>query len=86
MQKATIVKIGNSMGVRIKHEVLNDLSLKPGDEVEVIVRPAAAGFNKKHFVEALKLARQIGGGIPSIPDPVAWQKEIRKDKPLTGRS
>ena len=25
------------------------------------------------------------GGIKSIPDPAAWQREIRKDRPLPGR-
>ena len=25
------------------------------------------------------------GGVPSIPDPVAWQREIRRDRPLPGR-
>ena len=25
------------------------------------------------------------GGIQSIVDPVAWQREIRKDRPLPGR-
>ena len=25
------------------------------------------------------------GGIRSIPDPVAWQREIRKDRKLPGR-
>ncbi|HEX6749434.1 MAG TPA: hypothetical protein VF092_19215 [Longimicrobium sp.] len=25
------------------------------------------------------------GGIRSIPDPVAWQREVRKDRPLPGR-
>ena len=25
------------------------------------------------------------GGIQSIPDPVAWQREIRQDRPLPGR-
>ena len=25
------------------------------------------------------------GGVASIPDPVAWQREMRKDKPLHGR-
>ncbi len=25
------------------------------------------------------------GGVSSIPDPVAWQREIRKDRPLPGR-
>ena len=38
--------------------------------------------------EALKHLRKIAenGGLKHIiPDPVAWQKEIRKDKPLLGR-
>lgn len=26
-----------------------------------------------------------GGGILSIPDPLAWQREIRQDRPLPGR-
>ncbi|MBY0231191.1 MAG: hypothetical protein K2W96_18070 [Gemmataceae bacterium] len=25
------------------------------------------------------------GGIASIPDPIAWQREMREDKPLVGR-
>ena len=25
------------------------------------------------------------GGIQSIPDPVAWQREMREDRPLPGR-
>lgn len=25
------------------------------------------------------------GGIKSIPDPMAWQQEIRQDRPLAGR-
>ncbi|HLX61346.1 MAG TPA: hypothetical protein VKX17_08705 [Planctomycetota bacterium] len=26
------------------------------------------------------------GGVASIPDPVAWQREQRKDRPLAGRN
>jgi hypothetical protein len=25
------------------------------------------------------------GGVQSIPDPVAWQREMREDRPLPGR-
>lgn len=25
------------------------------------------------------------GGIKSIPDPIKWQDEVRKDRPLPGR-
>lgn len=37
-----------------------------------------------HMKAALdKLAEM--GGIKSIPDPLAWQREIREDRPLPGR-
>ncbi len=29
------------------------------------------------------LARE--GGVKSVADPVAWQKQVREDKPLFGR-
>ena len=39
---------------------------------------------RRRRVEALeKLAAM--GGIKSIPDPSAWQREIREDRPLPGR-
>ena len=38
----------------------------------------------RRAAEALrKLSEQ--GGFKSVPDPVAWQREIRKDRPLAGR-
>ncbi|MBP9664853.1 MAG: hypothetical protein KBD94_09535 [Pyrinomonadaceae bacterium] len=38
----------------------------------------------KKMAEALaRIAAR--GGVKSIPDPVAWQREIRKDRPLPGR-
>jgi hypothetical protein len=38
--------------------------------------------------EALAAALQRiadAGGLPSIPDPVGWQREQREDRPLPGR-
>lgn len=49
------------------------------------------GLNEKNLErskEALKIMRSIarrGTLAKAIPDPVAWQKEIRKDRPLPGR-
>ena len=34
---------------------------------------------------ALQRLRELGGLRDAIPDPVAWQQEIRKDRPLPGR-
>ena len=37
--------------------------------------------------QAMEILQKIAdrGGIQSILDPVAWQREIRKDRPLPGR-
>jgi hypothetical protein len=36
-------------------------------------------------LEALKELRKLGGLRHVIPDPMAWQREQRKDRPLPGR-
>jgi len=36
-------------------------------------------------LEALKELRKLGGLRHVIPDPVAWQREERKERPLPGR-
>lgn len=58
--------------------------------VEIIMKPEplesdeARRARRKIAVEALaELA--AAGGIASIPDPAAWEREIRKDRPLPGR-
>jgi len=35
-------------------------------------------------LEALKELRKLGGLSHVIPDPVAWQREQRKERPLPG--
>jgi hypothetical protein len=43
-----------------------------------------AAERRRRMADALEsIAAQ--GGIASIPDPVAWQREVRTDKPLAGR-
>lgn len=37
-------------------------------------------------IAAIKQLRAMGGLREVIPDPVAWQREIREDRPLPGRS
>ena len=36
-------------------------------------------------LEALKELRKLGGLSRVIPDPVAWQREQRQERPLPGR-
>jgi hypothetical protein len=57
------------------------------DEVSVevtVLAPQKRKPNGKRMAEALRRIAERGG-IPSIPDPVKWQREIRKDRKLPGR-
>ena len=58
--------------------------------VEATVEAVSAGetaARQANWQEAMDALRRIAtrGGIRSIPDPAAWQREIRKDRPLPGR-
>lgn len=51
------------------------------------VRTEDAAARQARWQRAMDALRRIAarGGIRSIPDPVAWQREQRKDRPLPGR-
>lgn len=55
--------------------------------VDVTVVGGSASEKKPDSKRAVAALRKIAerGGIKSIPDPVKWQREIRKDRPLPGR-
>jgi hypothetical protein len=61
--------------IRVKAE------LEPVSEVANAEAPAAEGTP----LEAFKALRAMGGLRHVIPDPVAWQREQRMDRPLPGR-
>jgi hypothetical protein len=46
--------------------------------------PAERAARGQAMAEAMQRIAD-SGGIPAIPDPVAWQREIRRDRPLPGR-
>jgi antitoxin (DNA-binding transcriptional repressor) of toxin-antitoxin stability system len=58
--------------------------------VAKIVRIGSAGkialpANGPAVAAAMRRLAQLGG-IPGIPDPMAWQREIREERLLPGRS
>ncbi len=54
--------------------------------VQVTVREAAPeGSATGTPLAALKELRKLGGLRHVIPDPIAWQREQRKERPLPGR-
>ena len=63
--------------------VMDDEGLK----VEIIVVSKKKIWPKSDGEKMAAALSEIAsrGGIKSIPDPVAWQREIREDRPLPGR-
>ncbi|MGB8167359.1 MAG: hypothetical protein WCF18_07690 [Chthoniobacteraceae bacterium] len=55
-------------------------------KVTATLEPAGADWPERRE-RALAALRRLAarGGIGSISDPVAWQREQRKDRPLPGR-
>ena len=62
---------GNGNGVRV-HVTLLDTITAPTPE------------QGRRMAEALERLAALGG-VAAIPDPAAWQRETREDRPLPGR-
>ena len=68
------------------HRLMIDVPVSadlPAGRIEVTVALAKPVSNNR---DAVKFLEEIAarGGI-DIPDPVAWQREVREDRPLPGR-
>lgn len=82
---ATVIKTGNSIALRVPKQYAQDAKLSLGEKVELslpnkIVKQDRAAIGR--IIEEL----QAMNAYSSIKDPVQWQREIRKDRPLPGRS
>jgi hypothetical protein len=75
-------------GDKIEWEGEAPRGLKGDRTITVEVIPVAETRRKrgngKKMAEALAAIAALGG-VKSIKDPVKWQREIRKDRPLPGR-
>jgi antitoxin component of MazEF toxin-antitoxin module len=82
---ATVIKTGNSYALRVPKQYVDDAALTLGQKVQVsepLLAPKAQ--NRKAIQQAIKRLQQVHA-YSDIKDPVAWQREIRKDRPLLGR-
>jgi hypothetical protein len=82
---ATIIKTGNSYALRVPKSYIENAKLKLGQKVQI---SAPVTLAEDYNPEAVKRAvrnLQVIGAFRTIKDPVAWQREIRKDRPLPGR-
>ena len=59
-------------------------TLKPVDSA-LCAPPTAPAEMVERRKAAIRRLRDMGGLRNAIPDPVAWQRELRTDRPLPGR-
>lgn len=82
---ATVIKTGNSYALRVPKAYVDDAKLELGQKV-TIQKPLPT-HKKQDRARIQEIIAELQKLKPykDIKDPVAWQREIRKDRPLPGR-
>lgn len=81
---ATVIKTGNSYALRVPKKYVEDAQLKSGQKA-VIALPIPEPKQNRARIQELLRQLQETGAYKDVKDPVAWQRAIRKDRPLPGR-
>jgi antitoxin component of MazEF toxin-antitoxin module len=81
---ATVIKTGNSYALRVPKSYIDEGQLSLGDKTSL---PPAQKQKPQDRERIQQLWKELQALKPfkSIKDPVAWQREIRMDRPLPGR-
>lgn len=82
---ATVIKTGNSIALRVPKSYAQEAQLIPGEKV-LLPLPARQKQQNRKKIEQLIDKLQKLHTYSDITDPVAWQKKLRKDRPLPGRA
>ncbi len=83
--KATVIKTGNSYALRVPKAYIENARLRLGQKVQVEPPVPDPKKNEPEAIkQAIKKLRQTNA-YKEVPDPVAWQRKIRQDRPLPGR-
>lgn len=81
----TVIKTGNSYALRVPKKYVEDAKLELGQKATIQLPIAQPKQNREKIQQAFRQLQEIGA-YKTIDDPVAWQREIRKDRPLPGRN
>ena len=84
---ATVIKTGNSYALRVPKAYVEDAHLGLGDKATIGLPVSTKPQDRAKIQKLLEQLQNIesSGGLKSIVDPVAWQREIRRDRALPGR-
>lgn len=82
---ATVIKTGNSYALRVPKAYVDNANLELGQKIQV-AEPQMV-YKKQNRAAIQRAIRELQkiNAYADIKDPVAWQREIRKDRPLPGR-
>ena len=81
---ATVIKTGNSYALRVPKSYIDESQLSLGDKT-ILPRAQKQKPQDRERIQQLWKELQALKPFKDIKDPVAWQREIRKDRPLPGR-
>lgn len=84
----TVIKTGNSYALRVPKQYIEDAQLKAGDKTAINLPVKSSLHDPRKLQETLAKLQTVsrgGQGLANIPDPVAWQRELRQDRTLPGR-
>ncbi len=82
---ATVIKTGNSYALRVPKRYVEDAELVLGQKIQVgNPLPDTHSQNREAIKLAIRNLHKVHA-YSEIKDPVAWQREIRKDRDLPGR-
>lgn len=81
---ATVIKTGNSYALRVPKKYVEDAQLKSGQKAVIALPIPEPKQNRARIQEIIRKLQETSV-YKDIKDPVAWQREIRKDRPLPGR-
>lgn len=80
---ATVVKTGNSYALRVPKRYVEDAQLTSGQKTTITLPIPEPKQNRQRIQEIIRQLQEIGA-YSDIKDPVAWQRKVRKDRPLPG--
>ena len=81
---STVIKTGNSYALRVPKQYIDDAKLKLGQKATIQLPILEVKQDRKRIQVLFKQLQELGA-FKGIKDPSAWQREIRKDRPLPGR-
>lgn len=80
----TVIRTGNSYALRVPKQYIDDANLKLGQKTTIQLPIPEVKQDRARIRSLFKQLQELGA-YKDIKDPVAWQREIRKDRPLPGR-